>query len=95
MAFDPKSNEERGLGVPGMIVDPMFLPSKIAPKQRFRVEKFTIGADEDDSLQYEALLNRQFSEEVEIKEIHKFTFNNNFHVVVTYLENVPTAGKKA
>lgn len=80
--FNPKKVIE-DISVPGMVIKNAGAAK--VDDTVIRVRRFTVGLDdgEDQTMLFEALLNR---EDVHFIDYHKYTFQNNFHVVITYSE---------
>lgn len=77
--------------MPGMIVRDHAGAAK-PDNIRIRFQMFTIapGDDESNALQLEALLNR---EDIVILDYHKFPYQNNFNIAITYSEPRPDSKK--
>ena len=76
--------------MPGMIVrDGAAKPDNL--KIRFQMFTIAPGDDENAALHLEALLNR---EDIVILDYHKFPYQNNFNIAITYSEpKVPETKK--
>jgi hypothetical protein len=68
--------------IPGMIVKGSVRPSN---KMKVRLQVFNIAPGDDSSvaLQFEALINR---DDIEVVNIHNFPYQNTYNIAVLYKE---------